>query len=549
MPLVDGFSRGSPVSQPLNSDAVPYPPRFTPSGSQDFDVNSRTPLRSNMSLWSSAEMKGRGKREIPEKTRRPKASSGTIPTCENPEWPGRGLNPDSLDYLYTRETKNTENVQFNIGSPFHTSSCNLTNSNALQAGCTPVRRIETQGDSFLCQPGMALLCSYLVSGAGGVDPVASFVTGDRPVDQCWRVGDAVNKDLPPPPLHVTHIRLPHVVTETFHTSLPLRQRAHTRSLRPSLAMAVQAGPEVTKLHHVYHLHSRNNSASHINMESPLKVTSRRVADGKTARRMSSLRVDATRQVMSEEESTLELRRYETRKVAAGRRGTVVAERLACRSSHRRTESNPGPGHRIFACANHAGRYYWSADFLGDLPFPPPFNSRCSNPTSITLIDSQDLAVKSRGDEPCLIGYCTLYNSYWIGRAAVLVTLLTGVRSTHGAVAECKSGDNGNASRKPIVQWQRPPRFQRAKILTTQPGLEPCPPWREASCPPHVGEQSAILSKIISGIETRARGPIRERGCWRGVWRCVARVVQGGKVYEGRQAEKTKLYLGETGPDC
>ncbi|KAJ8878658.1 hypothetical protein PR048_019241 [Dryococelus australis] len=30
-------------------------------------------------------MKGRGKREIPEKTRRPAASSGTIPTCENPD--------------------------------------------------------------------------------------------------------------------------------------------------------------------------------------------------------------------------------------------------------------------------------------------------------------------------------------------------------------------------------------------------------------------------------------------------------------------------------
>ncbi|KAJ8888334.1 hypothetical protein PR048_007821 [Dryococelus australis] len=29
-------------------------------------------------------MKGRGKREIPEKTRRPVASSGTIPTCDNP---------------------------------------------------------------------------------------------------------------------------------------------------------------------------------------------------------------------------------------------------------------------------------------------------------------------------------------------------------------------------------------------------------------------------------------------------------------------------------
>ncbi|KAJ8888056.1 hypothetical protein PR048_007542 [Dryococelus australis] len=32
----------------------------------------------------STRMEGRGKREIPEKTRRPTASSGTIPTCENP---------------------------------------------------------------------------------------------------------------------------------------------------------------------------------------------------------------------------------------------------------------------------------------------------------------------------------------------------------------------------------------------------------------------------------------------------------------------------------
>ncbi|KAJ8868069.1 hypothetical protein PR048_031878 [Dryococelus australis] len=34
---------------------------------------------------------GEGKRETPEKTRRPMASSGTIPTCDDPEWPGRGL--------------------------------------------------------------------------------------------------------------------------------------------------------------------------------------------------------------------------------------------------------------------------------------------------------------------------------------------------------------------------------------------------------------------------------------------------------------------------
>ncbi|KAJ8891088.1 hypothetical protein PR048_010598 [Dryococelus australis] len=35
-------------------------------------------------IWSSAGMKGTGKLEIPEKTRRPSASSGTIPTYDNP---------------------------------------------------------------------------------------------------------------------------------------------------------------------------------------------------------------------------------------------------------------------------------------------------------------------------------------------------------------------------------------------------------------------------------------------------------------------------------
>ncbi|KAJ8882795.1 hypothetical protein PR048_014609 [Dryococelus australis] len=39
-------------------------------------------------------MQGRGKREIPEKTRRPAASSGTIPTCEKP---GGGGDPAGIE--------------------------------------------------------------------------------------------------------------------------------------------------------------------------------------------------------------------------------------------------------------------------------------------------------------------------------------------------------------------------------------------------------------------------------------------------------------------
>ncbi|KAJ8872414.1 hypothetical protein PR048_026018 [Dryococelus australis] len=57
-------------------------------------------------VWSSAEIEGRGKREISEKTHRPTASSGTIPTCENPEtdedearrvWSSSGIARSSLE--------------------------------------------------------------------------------------------------------------------------------------------------------------------------------------------------------------------------------------------------------------------------------------------------------------------------------------------------------------------------------------------------------------------------------------------------------------------
>ncbi|KAJ8873267.1 hypothetical protein PR048_026901 [Dryococelus australis] len=48
-------------------------------------VHLRSSTLFNIALTIRAGMKGRGKREIPDKTRRPTASSCTIPTCENPE--------------------------------------------------------------------------------------------------------------------------------------------------------------------------------------------------------------------------------------------------------------------------------------------------------------------------------------------------------------------------------------------------------------------------------------------------------------------------------
>ncbi|KAJ8870522.1 hypothetical protein PR048_029545 [Dryococelus australis] len=61
--------------------------RRRPPSAQEQHVYSCGRWRtSSYSLFTvnNAGMKGRGKREIPEKTHRPTASSGTIPTCESP---------------------------------------------------------------------------------------------------------------------------------------------------------------------------------------------------------------------------------------------------------------------------------------------------------------------------------------------------------------------------------------------------------------------------------------------------------------------------------
>ncbi|KAJ8897243.1 hypothetical protein PR048_002589 [Dryococelus australis] len=76
------------------------------------------------------------------------------------------------------------------------------------------------------------------------------------------------------------------------------------------------------------------------------------------------------------------------------RGGVVVRLLAFHEGE--PGSIPGCHLRIFACGNRAGRCHWSTGFLGVLPLHPPFHSNAA-PYSprFTLIDSQDLAVKSR----------------------------------------------------------------------------------------------------------------------------------------------------------
>ncbi|KAJ8895045.1 hypothetical protein PR048_000370 [Dryococelus australis] len=74
-----GFVNTDACLASSRSLAYPSPPSVA-SCDRDDVVQRRT-----LALWRSAGMKVRGKREIPEKARRPTSSSGTIPTCENPE--------------------------------------------------------------------------------------------------------------------------------------------------------------------------------------------------------------------------------------------------------------------------------------------------------------------------------------------------------------------------------------------------------------------------------------------------------------------------------
>ncbi|KAJ8889322.1 hypothetical protein PR048_008821 [Dryococelus australis] len=72
--------------------------------------------------------------------------------------------------------------------------------------------------------------------------------------------------------------------------------------------------------------------------------------------------------------------------------------LHCRiEGPRRSGFSPRPGHsRIFPCRNFAGRCRWSAGFSRGSPVSPALSFRhCSILTSIALIGSQDLYVKSR----------------------------------------------------------------------------------------------------------------------------------------------------------
>ncbi|KAJ8882865.1 hypothetical protein PR048_014679 [Dryococelus australis] len=93
MPLVGGFSRGSAVSPVLSFRRCSILTSITFIDCQDLYVKSRPNLFPHSEV--SAVMQRRRKREIPEKTHQPVASSDMIPTREIPASTPPGIGPCS----------------------------------------------------------------------------------------------------------------------------------------------------------------------------------------------------------------------------------------------------------------------------------------------------------------------------------------------------------------------------------------------------------------------------------------------------------------------
>ncbi|KAJ8881851.1 hypothetical protein PR048_018337 [Dryococelus australis] len=95
-----GFLGVLPSPLSLHSGTAPYSPRFTLIASQDLVIwtvlnNEVLKVKEGelRGVWCNVGMQERGNRQVPEKTRRPAASSGTIPTCENLGATQTGIEP------------------------------------------------------------------------------------------------------------------------------------------------------------------------------------------------------------------------------------------------------------------------------------------------------------------------------------------------------------------------------------------------------------------------------------------------------------------------
>ncbi|KAJ8890888.1 hypothetical protein PR048_010397 [Dryococelus australis] len=395
-------------------------------------------LQGNKCGWSSARIKGRGKLEYHEKSRRPASSSGTILTSKNPgvtrpgiehgshRWEASRLTaepprPLTVNQLYTVNVQRKRENHLARGERrnFRVSSyrgsrgrggvvVRLLASHRSEPGSNTGRAAPRFSHAELSWT-MPLVCGICVY------PALSFLLYTYLVSPSSALKTSLEE--PPKPLHsltcVKHDELLLSITVTgfelstlyFVIDCGAEIDVHVMvvcTVVQSLRGLVRCRPHGASLiHHTFrstpeniyivaavameHVAQRTNHAFP-DLPHPVALVAA-ASRGNTPRFCSY-----TARNRGKRGELLNLL-FQT----AGR-GRRWLSGYTARLPPRRTGFNPRPPSHseIFASGNRAGRCLCSASFLGDLPFPPYFHIGAA-PLSFhfTLINSHDVVFKSR----------------------------------------------------------------------------------------------------------------------------------------------------------
>ncbi|KAJ8895391.1 hypothetical protein PR048_000723 [Dryococelus australis] len=296
-----------------------------------------------------------GKREIPEKTRRPTASSGTMPTCEN---------PDDVPQFTTQKRRCSSLL------------VSANPRNMIGFACVELQQI--------LWPRSAISSSLFDGICASIQPIATSLFGASKSGCIKPLPHTACLIIPP------HIEPGHEQDCGNHHA---KQVAEIPSTRPVI------GGEYVKQRAPY------RPATHWARLSHQAIAKRRaqrwpIAAGGTTKQSREPRrpVNTTEHQRKLLINARNITVFNCRPAFLALEKQLyawaaVAERIEC-VAPRRTGFNSQPGHSlIFASGNRTGRCRCSAGFLGDLPFPPPLHSGDA-PLSprFGLIGSQDLCV-------------------------------------------------------------------------------------------------------------------------------------------------------------
>ncbi|KAJ8885892.1 hypothetical protein PR048_012098 [Dryococelus australis] len=364
--------------------------------------------------WISAGMRGRRKQDIFEKTRQPAASSGTIPTCENPGVTRLGIEPGSPWWEASRITAYL-NSKFTFkktvtGSRWSGGKLDLWSSAGIKGGGgngSSPRTLATNGivrhDSHMRKTG---------EPAGDRTQIA-FVGGERvnrsntaaPIFKESSSGES-HCEQRQAALIIMRFKSSYLRGSRGENNYTLRQRARGTADRESKFISRYGNERTGVKYHrqaVWFPDSKNTGLGPRGRRvrrvvaqggRPLTTNSAQKPGGKNHLHLGFSPPPNHHMILIHPTSTL----GKARDHFSSYRDRKMTEKSG---------SNPRRGRsRIFAYVdgNRAGRCSWSVDFLGDLPFPPPFHSGAASfSPHFTLIGSLDLAVESLPNKSTTIG--------------------------------------------------------------------------------------------------------------------------------------------------